>query len=393
MKLSSNNLFHYLLAVGICQEHDRELIKINFKPSKGRNNLIYLTIRLPSNHQLFIKQERHYHSSDNNNQIKKEWQFQRFLRNSHDLDYTSFSNLEITHFDEINSILIYKCLNNFIDIENYYITQKKNLTRIAELIGITLMYLHRQTLNSWNCYKFMNEVVDGKSRYQFPYPEYLLDKVTIESLAEYFIPQGNSFLALYQHSESLRVAVTELVAARHHCCLTHNNLQLNNILIPRHWEKLLSQAEQSNKSIIKLINWENCSWGDPAFDLGTAIASYLLLWLNSSIMHPAIPLEKSLQLATIPLEVIQPSIVALTSSYISGFPKVLEERPDFLKKIIQFTGLALIYKIIELIQSFQSFNNQGISTLQLAKSLLCRPEESFKSVFGMTESALIELIL
>jgi hypothetical protein len=67
-------------------------------------------------------------------------------------------------------------------------------------------------------------------------------------------------------------------------------------------------------------------------------------------VHPAIELEKSLQLATIPLEVIQPSIVALVRAYISSFPKILEDRPDFLNRVVQFAGLALIYQILAKIQ-------------------------------------------
>jgi hypothetical protein len=113
------------------------------------------------------------------------------------------------------------------------------------------------------------------------------------------------------------------------------------------------------------------------------IAGYLLLWLNSIIVHPAINLDQSLRLATVPLELIQPSVVTLTRSYISSFPKILEEYPDFINQIIRFTGLALIYEIIERLQSFKTFNNQCICILQLAKTLLCRPEESFKSVFGI----------
>jgi hypothetical protein len=349
---------------------------------------------LPSGRQFFIKQDYHHHNSNTGNRVKNEWLLQKFLRNCHDLYFASSLNLKIIHFDESNSILIYECQKNLIDVQSYYISQKAFPTGIAELMGTSLAYLHRETFTSKDCYDFMNEIVEGKSCYQFPYPSHLLDRVTIETLIEEFLPQGYRFLAFYQSSESLRAALTEVVATHHHCCLTHNNLQLNNILIPIYSEKLLFQPEQSksNKTIIKLINWDNCSWGDPAFDLGTAIAGYLLLWLNSLIIHPAITLEQSLQLATIPLEVIQPSIVALTRSYIISFPQVLKECPDFFKRVVQFTGLALIYNIIAMIQSFQDFNNQGICTLQLAKSLLCRPEESFKSVFGMTELALSELI-
>lgn len=393
IKLSSNNVFQYLINAGICQEQDIESTEIAPRCSKaGRNKLIFLILYLQSGCQLVVKQAYNRSDSSTTKIIKSEWRFHKFLQSCQDLGYTSSLNLEILQFDEFNSILIYKSPKNYINLENYYINHKKFPTAIAELVGTTLATLHRETLNSQNCYDFMNKAVEGKFCYKFPYPDYLLDRLEPETLLQEFPPEGNNFISFYQRCESLRAAVRELVVAHNHCCLTHNNPQLNNILIPRQWEEPLYQTHPSNESIIRMINWESSSWGDPAFDLGTVIADYLLLWLNSLIIHPDIKLEKSLQLATIPLETLQPSIVALMRAYISSFPNFYEEFPNFLNRVVQFTGLALIYKIIAMIQSFQDFNVQSIYILQVATKLLCEPEKSFNSVLGLTKLALIELI-
>jgi hypothetical protein len=235
----------------------------------------------------------------------------------------------------------------------------------------------------------MNDNVEGKFSYQFPYPIYLQDRLEPETFFT-LPPEAYNFIMLYQRSENLKAAVKELVFSHSHYCLTHNNLRTSNILIPTQEINILSQAENSKQSIIRLINWESSSWGDPASDLGAAIAGYLLFWLNSLIVHPAIELEKSLQLSTVPLESIQPLIVALTRAYISNFPEILEYCPDFLKRLVQFAGLSLIYSVLALIDSFKGFNNQSICRLQLAKNLICKPEKSFISVFGMTELALLD---
>ncbi len=390
MKISSNNASHYLLDNGICQEKDLELMTINPKANKSRKNPIMLTGCLADSRHLFIKQDHHHDKP--NNRVKKEWLLLNFCKTSDDLSFTSSLILEKIHFDEINSLLVYESPKDFVTLEKYYENHKIFRNKIAKLIGYNLANLHSKTLMSRNCYDFMNKISEGKSSYQFPCFNHFLDRVVPETMVEEIPPSGYMFLALYQRYESLRETVKELIATHHHFCLTHNNLQLNNILIPTYWETMLSQPEGYNENIVKLINWEKSSWGDPAFDLGTVIASYLFLWLNSLIIHPAIKLDQSLQLAKIPLEVIQPSVVTLISSYINGFPKILEEYSDFLQRVVQFTGLALIYKIIDMIQSFQDFDNQCVFILQLAKTLLCRPKESFKSVFGVTESELIELI-
>jgi hypothetical protein len=94
-------------------------------------------------------------------------------------------------------------------------------------------------------------------------------------------------------------------------------------------------------------------------------------------------------MAMTPLEQLQPSIVALVEAYLKQFPKILVSRSDFLQRVVQFTGLALIYQIQATIQYQKAFDNAGICTLQVAKSLLCNPAQSFTTVFGLSESELV----
>ena len=164
--------------------------------------------------------------------------------------------------------------------------------------------------------------------------------------------------------------------------MTHNDLKLNNILLDNNWE-------QSNKSIVRLIDWERATWGDPAFDLGTLIGSYVQIWLSSLVISNSLTIEESLRLAVTPLEQLQPSIAALTQAYFNQFPEILEHRPDFLQRVVQFAGFALIQRIQAMIQYQKSFGNTGITMLQIAKTLLCRPQQSIPTIFGVTPTQLL----
>lgn len=144
-------------------------------------------------------------------------------------------------------------------------------------------------------------------------------------------------------------------------------------------------------STIRLIDWERCSWGDPAFDLGTLIGSYLHIWLGSMITSKTMSIDESLRMATIPLEMIQPSVAALAIAYLNHFPEILEHRPDFLQRVVQFAGWNLIVAIQSILQYQKSFGNTGICMLQVAKSLLCRPEASIPTIFGIQASELTAL--
>jgi hypothetical protein len=110
------------------------------------------------------------------------------------------------------------------------------------------------------------------------------------------------------------------------------------------------------------------------------VASYLLLWLNSLVVQRTMSIEETLQLAVIPLDTIRPSISALISGYVRKFPEIIELDLDFATKTIQFAGVSLIIQVLANIQHQKVFTNSGIATLQVAKSLLCRPRESMSVV-------------
>jgi hypothetical protein len=89
-----------------------------------------------------------------------------------------------------------------------------------------------------------------------------------------------------------------------------------------------------------------------------------------------------LQLATTPLELIQPSLFNLVKCYLDGFPEIIAARPDYLNRVIQFAGLSLIHRVEITIQVDRVFGNHGIMLLQVAKQLLCTPQAAMKTLFG-----------
>jgi hypothetical protein len=190
------------------------------------------------------------------------------------------------------------------------------------------------------------------------------------------------FLKLYQRFPSLTQAIAELGEAVVPSCAIHNDLKLNNILLDLDWESPESK-------IIRLIDWERATWGDPAFDLGCLLGSYLEIWLEGLAISNLLSINESLQLATTPLELLQPSLLALVQSYLAGFPEILVARPDYLDRAVQFAGLALIQRIEITIDEERIFGNCGIVMLQVAKQLICTPRAAMKTLFDRDFTQLV----
>ncbi|NJM71155.1 MAG: aminoglycoside phosphotransferase family protein [Scytonema sp. RU_4_4] len=384
--LSSQNAVEYLVERGLCTHEEQAQSQIEPKVAKNFN----LLLSLPDDRKLLIKQERCNRDEKTAGEFLREWRIHEFLqRFPQQLDDLRPYFPEILHFDAEHSIIVFSYLNDYRDLAHFYAKEKVFSTVIAASIGVVLARIHRATLARQDYQDFFaQQHYDDATCDQVSKLTRKLERVGPEVFGQ--IPlDGLKFLALYQRYDSLGQAIAQLNQACERCCLTHNDLKLNNILLPIDWEQAVFKSEQSGESIVRLIDWECSAWGDPAFDLGMIIASYLQIWLSSLVTSKAIALEESLRLATIPLEDLQPSIAALARSYFEYFPEILARRPDFLKRIVQFSGLALIQAIQATIEHQNIFNNTGICMLQVAKTLLCHPEQSIQTVFGMPASELM----
>ncbi len=384
--LNSQNVFKYLLGQNISTQKEPDLSQIELKLAKNFN----LLLSLQDGRKLLVKQERHNREGQTAGEFLNEWRIQEFSQRFPELSYVRPLLPEVVHFNANDSVIVFNYLNDYCDLADFYTKENVFPSAIATEIGTTLATIHRATFNRQEYQDFFSQNSEDVQIDQTPKFARGLEKISPEIFGQ--VPaDGLKFFALYQRYDSLGKAITELATAFEPCCLTHNDLKLNNILLHNDWEQVLSKVKPSSNSVIRLIDWERGNWGDPTFDLGMLIASYLQIWLSSLVVSKSIDIEESLRLAMTPLEQLQPSITALTRAYLGNFPEILEHRPDFLRRVVQFSGLALIQQIQAMLQYQKSFGNTGICMLQVAKTLLCRPEQSIPTVFGVAESELTSL--
>jgi thiamine kinase-like enzyme len=367
--LNKTNVLGYLADLG----YQSDGINNSVEPVAAKN--FNLLLSLTEDLKLLVKQERHSQEGKAIGEFLAESQVHELMHNFPALDYWQPFISELLHFDRANSILIFRYLNDYRDLMNFYTKENIFPDRIAHELGTLLATFHRDTYNR-SAYR---EAIN-KDRHQ---PEASIVKALIRSL-ERLTPEifgsapddGLKFYALYQRYDSLGQALVELGDTVTACCLTHNDLKLNNILLHNDWG-------QPDSQIVRVIDWERSAWGDPAFDLGTLIGSYLQMWLGSLVVSKSLSIEESLSLAMTPLDRVQPSITALTRAYLQAFPEILIDRPDLLQRSVQFAGLALIQSIQAGIEYQKTLGNTGIAQLQVAKALLCHPKQSMPTVFGM----------
>lgn len=366
---NSHNIFEYLIEHNLCNTSEQAASKVELVVAKNFN----LLVTFSNNRKLLVKQERHKQGKAAS-EFLGEWLLKELLQRFSELNHLHLFLPEVLYFDRENSIIVQTYRDDYRDLSDFYQKENSFNSEIGTTIGTILGTIHRDTFNRSEYEDFFQK---NSQKSASDFVKNLigrLDRISPEIFGS--VPdEGLKFFALYQRYDNLGQAIAQLGSTFTPCCLTHNDLKLNNILLHKNWQDV-------STSIIRLIDWERSAWGDPTMDLGTLISSYVLLWLSSLVISKSLSLEESLSLAITPLEQLQPSIAALACAYYNTFPEILEHRPDFWQQVVQFVGFALIQQIQATIQHEKSFNNTGIAIMQVAKTLLCNPQQLMPTIFG-----------
>jgi thiamine kinase-like enzyme len=369
--LDNENVFEYLADLKYCQLDDRDRSEVTFISAKNFN----LLIQLPDQRFLLVKQEIQDGQGQTAGEFWSAWQMHQLVKKFPDLQQEIGDYLqEILHFDPDNSILVVKFLADRQDLSRYYRLEQDFNPMIARQIGSLLGKLHSQTFQKSAYQKFLLDRPDRQT------PISAIDIIRRMSriypgVFAMMPKECLQFFKLYQRFPILPQAIAKLGTSIRPCCLVHNDVKLNNFLIHVDWQK-----KESN--IISLIDWERVDWGDPAYDLGCLIGSYLELWLEGLTIGNELSIQESLQLAVTPLELLQPSLFTLMQTYLEQFLMITSIRSDYLDRVVQFAGLSLIQRIEIFIEDERVFGNRGIIILQVAKQLLCSPQAAITTIFG-----------
>ena len=371
--LSSKNIFEYLVQQGLCTSEDYGPEHIESKSSKNFN----LLVTLKNGQKLLVKQEACPQKDKVSDEFLNDWKIDQFINEFEEVSFLKEISARIVSFDHNHGILVSEYLDEYDDLNDFYDQGNFFPAQIAALIGSSLATIHQSTFNNHQHRDFFCKALSMPEHY---YPDKIM-RIGPEIFNSISL-DGIQFFVLFQRYESLREAMIEAIKSFTPCCLVHNDLKPANILLHTHWE------DNPEASIIRFIDWEFSTWGDPAFDLGSLIANYLKIWLNSLVVSSSISITEALHLAGTPLEYIQPSMLEVIRSYLKQFPEILEAEPQFLKQVMRFSGLVLIQKIQTSIREKEPFDNTDLCMLQVAKSLLCNPKQSVQTIFGVSESEL-----
>ena len=188
-------------------------------------------------------------------------------------------------------------------------------------------------------------------------------------------PAGIELVRMIQGDEELTGHLAGLRATWAPRAMTHNDLKWDNVLV-------LPPREAPS---LRLVDWEHGGDGDPLWDVGSAVAAHLSLWVFSIEGAYGVPPEALPRLARQPLEDVAPAIAALWSAYLARVG--LDDRDGALAAdAVRWAAGRLVLTAYEASQGGGALGPHAVLHVQLAANLLARPREAMP-VLGLAAPA------
>ena len=378
--LSSQNVVEFLKQHSLCPSDFQPIAPIVCKEGTNFNLVVEST-----DGNFLVKQNRLDSQGQTKVSLNAEWVVQNLIDT---FDLTEIQPLvsQVLLLDSSNRILVSVFYDNFQALDRFYDVYRAFPTSITDRMGRNLALIHKSTCAQVPQQEFLSRYFDLNRARELPGFVQRLNRLS-PHIFSIICADGLEFYRLYQRFPSLNQAVLELYAGIQPACLIHNDLTLDNFILDG---KLDPNSTEVKPEQIKIIDWERAKWSDPAVDLGMVIAEYVGgIWLGNLVVDRHIDLNTMLSLATYPLETLVPSLRSFVRGYLTEFPEILSYRSDFVRRVVQFAGIGILDRLTYYIEHHYHFDNNSLCKLQVAKNLICAPQQGVTTLFGMGEAELI----
>jgi len=187
-------------------------------------------------------------------------------------------------------------------------------------------------------------------------------------------PANAQMLSILNAHKAFHETLTRLRGEWETRCIIHGDIKFANLLVA--------------DGHIRLIDWELVDVGDPCWDAGSVIQSYLLWWLSSIPIAGQTALDDAVARAAVPLASLQPALRAFWHAYFRESRLPPSAARPLLAKCLSLGAMRMLQSIWEEHLTAPALKATAILTLQASLNILENPQAAVEKIFGQNEATL-----
>lgn len=160
--------------------------------------------------------------------------------------------------------------------------------------------------------------------------------------------------------------------------LIHGDIKADNILVIEERQSALRVA---------LIDWEFAHLGDPAWDVGSALADIIREWIYTMPATRGLSPNQIATAASIPLRSVQRFSQGLWNEYIQMADLRLKSDLHLKSRCLRWCGARLIQTACEDAESSLVLTNHAVLLLQVAANVLASPQSAAENLLALGGAA------
>lgn len=267
-------------------------------------------------------------------------------------------------YDPADRVLVIELIAGARDLRAHHLRSGRFSTAHARAMGVVLGTLHHLTRQT------MHAPAPERAPWVLSAHRPRLNLFRDSSSASI------QLVKILQQAPGFGVHLDRLRARWQSRCVIHQDVKWDNFL-------LVPRRDGRGWSGIKLIDWESAGQGEPGWDIGSLLSQYLSAWIFSIPITGQTPPERFPELASFPLERMQPALRACWDGYVSAAHLEPAAALAGLIEAVELAAARLILTAFEAAQMSLELTSNLVLHMQLAFNMLERPREASVHLLGI----------
>lgn len=274
----------------------------------------------------------------------------------------------IASADPARGEIVLRAEQDGIHLWEHHTRERRFAPAIGAAIGSVLGRLHRGT-RGWH----------GEAGTDGPPSSLTIHRPVVDDL-RHMSPASMELAREIQHHASLAGELDRLRADWRAECLVHDDVKWANVLVvPR---------DGGEPTTVQLIDWEHLRAGDPAWDVGSALAAYVAFWIDTIPSgRDGGDLQSRARAASAPIEDMHPAMAAVWERYLREGAAPAGDARDLMRRASCFCAVRLIRSAFEETETRETMTMRAGLHLQVAANVLDDPLAAAEGLLGLAVPA------